>query len=167
MRTQWEESVFILYILKIEISLLYSHFTYDESKVEQTLSRNKYNKQLINGISNNCNFFNCRQLWNSWCTMLEIWPMCSLSSQWELVSIGLFSSKWVNFRISPEFQLWITGNCFNNRTTFVRGHFCSSSSRQLLSSPPIGEPLVEDAPVSRGFFLWLELCPESLVWLLF
>lgn len=44
MHTQWEGSVFILYILKIEVVLLYSHFTYDKSKVERILSRNKYNK---------------------------------------------------------------------------------------------------------------------------
>lgn len=55
MHTQWEENVFILYILKIEVVLLYSHFTYDKSKVERILSRNKYNKQLRNGTSNYCN----------------------------------------------------------------------------------------------------------------
>lgn len=55
MHTQWEESVFILYILKIEVVLLYSHFTYDKSKVERILSRNKYNKQLRNGTANYCN----------------------------------------------------------------------------------------------------------------
>lgn len=38
-------------------------------------------------------FLNCRRLWNSWCTMLVIWPMFSLSSLWEQVFIGLFSSK--------------------------------------------------------------------------